>query len=179
MLVAWKDVLRLGGTACLLFFLERVLHQLALCRCRCACASRALWVVCFSGGCSASLLTLLPSHNTPTSLWTVIHGQVYDLTPFVASHPGKVREPYACVVRSQAAHATACNSTLVDVPESGSIASISLISFKQRFYVLGPDTSRSPQAVSRAPSSVMALRAGDVQRVNACVTFGCLPCSVP
>lgn len=35
-------------------------------------------------------LAEVTKHNSQTSCWTAIAGQVYDLTPFIAQHPGGV-----------------------------------------------------------------------------------------
>ena len=33
---------------------------------------------------------MVATHATPTDCWTTISGRVYNLTPFIASHPGGV-----------------------------------------------------------------------------------------
>ena len=32
--------------------------------------------------------TEVEAHSTPDSCWTIIHGKVYDITPFLGKHPG-------------------------------------------------------------------------------------------
>lgn len=40
----------------------------------------------------------ISSHNTKEDCWTIIEGNVYNITPFISMHPGKDRILVACGV---------------------------------------------------------------------------------